>query len=188
MKIVFLEESKTYFGGELSTAFANPYGDTVAIGFIGPCDVSTERLVDLEDKARGDWIKASLMVHVIVQLEKASIMEAVLFQRLIVARVAEICRAKTDLPLLRSGNDLFVGVERKKLSVSVATPSVDQSKCLIHLGVNWDCTGAPSHVSVTDLRAMGWSDPKLFCKSVFEAIRDEWETSRHSCVKVRPVI
>jgi hypothetical protein len=152
-------------------------GDAAA-GFVGPCHVPNERLVDLDDARAGFFIKAASMAHVIV--EHACALEvAVLRQRLLIAILGE-CLSARGKRMRRDGDDLYY--DGRKLTVSIAAPSVATS--VIHLGINVDPEGAPvPAVGLTEMRI----DARELLTELLTRYGRELETVAHATTKVRTV-
>ena len=145
-----LEGEVAYTGVELRSGWVAARtglsGDAAA-GFVGPCHVPNENLVDLDDARAGFFIKAASMAHVIVE-HACTLDVAVLRQRLLVAMLGELLR-KRGKRMRREGDDLYY--DDRKLTVSIAAPA--PSTCLIHLGINVDPAGAPvPAVGLTEMR------------------------------------
>jgi len=154
------------------------------VAWVGGCLVETKELVDQEDRLQGDRIVSESMVHFIAEFFELNLKETVFFQRLMVARLAEILRVsapKTVENIRVSGDDIFIG--DAKLTVSIATRS--PVSCLIHFGVNIDATGAPvKAIGLTDvgIKSLNWVPEFL------EAMQQELATIQWACAKVRPVV
>ena len=104
------------------------------------CDVSGDDLVDLADRAAGEYIKAAMMLHFVVEHFATDLLTAVRHQRLLCAVLCEYLNARLYAHVLRrDGDDIYMG--EGKLTVSIAT--VSPVSALIHLGINIDATGAP---------------------------------------------
>lgn len=146
-----LEGAVPYTGTELRSGWVFEHtglaGDAAA-GFVGPCHVPTENLVDLDDASAGEFIRAASMAHVILEHPGCPLFEAVLRQRLLVALLGELL-AGAGKVAKRDGDDLYY--DGRKLTVSIAAPSPASS--LIHLGINVDPEGAP--VPAAGLRELG---------------------------------
>ncbi len=152
-------------------------GDAAA-GFVGPCHVPTENLVDLDDARAGTFIKAASMAHVIVE-HACPLDVAVLRQRLLVALLGELLR-KRGKRMRREGDDLYY--DDRKLTVSIAAPG--PSTCLIHLGINIDPAGAPvPAVGLLEMRV----EPREILGELLACYRDELQTVAHAATKVRTV-
>lgn len=152
-------------------------GNAVA-AFQGPCSVATNDLVDWEDRMEQDFIKAKLMLHFLGEFFGMSLREAVLLQRLFIARLGARLGVEVD------GNDLFLtsGEERRKLSVSIVTSSAVSQ--LMHIGINVDFSGSP--VPAAGLLELG-IDPMTFAAQALEQFQTEWKEWKWACSKVRPV-
>ena len=111
-----------YDGSQLRTGWiAETFGvagDAVA-AFTGGCDVAAENMLDLEDLAAGDIIRAKKMLHFIVEHRGVGLPLTVARQHLL-ASIArdELARRRNVSGLVRRGDDLFIG--RRKLSISIA--------------------------------------------------------------------
>lgn len=151
-------------------------GDAAA-GFVGPCDVPTAHLVDLDDARAGAFIRAAAMAHVIVEHPACPLAQAVLRQRLLVCILAEVLGVAR---VRRDGDDLYVA--GRKLTVSIAAPAPAAS--LIHLGVNVDPAGAPvPAVGLDELRV----DPVSLLGGLLERYGRELASIAHAETKVRTV-
>jgi hypothetical protein len=177
-----LDEETAYTGRELRSGWVRSrtgFSGDAAAGFIGPCHVATEDLVDLDDAAAGEFIRAASMAHVIVEHQGRDLEKAVLRQRLLVSVLCDILGEK-GLCVRRSGDDVFSGV--RKLTVSIAAPG--PASTLIHLGINIDPGGAP--VPAVGLREMG-VEPVGLLRDLLERYGREFESIRYATGKVRPV-
>ena len=151
----------------------------VAAGFVGPCEVPTENLVDLDDARAGEFIRAASMAHVIAEHPGCSLPEAVLRQRLMVALLGELLAAAGKVAR-RDGDDLYYG--GRKLTVSIAAPS--RASSLIHLGINVDPDGAP--VPAVGLRELGLN-PVGVLNDLLQRYKGEIESAAYAATKVRRV-
>lgn len=142
MKTKFIEQNIKYTGNELAPhwIYRNFYlqGDAI-VAFCGECEVKLSEMVDVEDVIKNEPIYSKLMLNFIVENFNIGLVEGVLRQRLLITTIKEVIEEMTSVPVIRSGDDLFV--EGKKLSVSIATKSA--TSVLIHTGINIDPTGAP---------------------------------------------
>jgi hypothetical protein len=139
-----LPDELTYDGTQLATHWprrtAGVTGDCV-VAFLGPAEVPTENLVDLEDRRAGERITARRMLHLIGVWFGRTLAETVLRQRLYVFLTAERLRLR-GVDVLVEGDDIYTpGRRLQKLSVSIAT--VSPLAGLVHLGLNDDPAGAP---------------------------------------------
>lgn len=177
-----VEGTIAYTGRELRSGWAGRTtgleGD-VAAGFIGPCHVATEDLVDLDDARAGATIEAAEMAHVVVEHRDCSLRTGVLRQRLLVCMLCEVVTARGQ-SVRRDGDDVYV--DDRKLTVSIAAPG--PSGVLIHLGINVDPAGAP--VPAIGLKEMGL-DARAVLGELLERYARELQTAAHAETKVRSV-
>ncbi len=182
LKYRILDETMTYTGPQLCSGWvgrATGFDGDVAAGFIGPCSVPTEELVDLDDARAGATIEAAGMAHVIVEHPGCDLRAGVLRQRLLVCILFEILLSR-GVTLERDGDDIFV--DRRKLTVSIAAPG--PAGCLIHLGINVDPAGAPvPAIGLAELDV----DPKDLLSELLERYTHELHTAGHAETKVRTV-
>jgi hypothetical protein len=179
-----LQESFPYTGRELRVGWVRQKthidGGGAAVGWVGPCRVETEDLVDLDDAKKGSFIEAARMAHVVVEHLACTLQAAVLRQRLLVCILGEVMRERGVSPE-RHGDDLYV--DGRKLTVSIAAPSRGGA-CLIHLGINVDPTGSP--VSSVGLDELG-VPPHELLEMILEKYRVELAEAAHAEIKVRSV-
>ena len=177
-----LDETVPYVGTELSSGWVREHtglsGDAAA-GFVGPCDVPTANLVDLDDACAGEYIRSASMAHVIVEHPACTLELAVLRQRILVALLGELL-AEAGKIARRDGDDLYY--DGRKLTVSIAAPSSVSS--LIHLGINVDPAGAP--VPAVGLGEMG-VEPRSLLHDLLSRYASELESAAHAATKVRTV-
>lgn len=182
MRFAIIEEETPYTGKELTSGWVARHtrltGDCAA-GFVGPCHVANEDLVDLDDAAAGTFIRSASMAHVIVEHPDCDLRTAVLRQRLLVALLAERLR-RDGHDVTRDGDDVYF--EDRKLTVSIAAPAARSS--LIHLGINVDPAGAP--VAAVGLESMD-IEPRGLLRDLLQRYVVELDTCRHAETKVRNV-
>ncbi len=187
MKIHFIDEPTPYTGDELSNHWIYKnfgiLGDAV-VSFVGPCDVSQGRMVDLEDVLNDDFIYSTQMLHFIVEMFGLTLQDGVLLQRLFSSMIHD--KINTELnryAIKRRGDDLFYQ-DRQKLSVSICT--VSPTSILIHTGLNVEAVGAP--VEAAGLTSeLGIQGIKSLAMSCMRTLADEWEDIKRCCCKVRAV-
>ena len=182
MKAKFLASKESYDGRQLGSLWAyrehDVQGDSI-LAWIGPCDVKTGELVDLEDAKAGDHIFAPQMLHFIAEHFDLDLEAAILRQYLLVGLAQdELNRPRHRV--LRRGNDLHAGAG--KLSVSIATLTPVSSK--IHFAINIDAKGAP--VKTADLRQLKASPLKL-ARAVLKRYADDFNRMQGARSKVRGV-
>jgi hypothetical protein len=176
-----MEKHTPYTGKELRSDWVREQtglaGDAAA-GFIGPCRVNNEDLVDLDDARAGTFIEALSMAHVIAE-HRCDLGTAVLRQRMLVAILCELL-AGLGHPVRRNGDDVYY--RDRKLTVSIAAPS--KTSCVIHLGINIDPEGAP--VAAVGLSEIG-VDARSLLTELLQAYAGELASCAHAEDKVRTV-
>jgi hypothetical protein len=189
MKTHLIEETMPYNGDALSPHWiyknVGILGNAI-VSFRGACDVSLERMVDLEDVLNSDNIYSQDMQHFIVELFDASLKEGVLLQRLFSSILQHRLNDLLEGHVIeRRGDDLFFQ-QTKKLSVSICTKSV--TSVLIHVGLNVDSANAPVEAAglASDL-GLGSSQIQQFASHAMRSLSDEWKDIRQACCKVRAV-
>lgn len=178
MQIYFHDKTLKYDGSQLTSHFAYKnfgiLGDSI-VAFIGPCDVKTSSLVDLEDARGGKFIYSQNMLHFIVEHFTANLNWAIACQRLLSSLLIDDIRAdQPELNLIRRGNDIYE--DDFKLNVSIATAS--PISCLIHMGVNINADGAP-------VLAKGLADYKLSPQAVARGVMNRYVDEIHGMQKAR---
>jgi hypothetical protein len=181
-----------YDGSQLSPLWAymsfDVQGDSI-VSFRGPCNISDEFMVDIEDKRKGVEISSPDMLHFIVEYFGVGIDEIVLVQRLLISVVVDLLRESTyeEVEVVREFDNLFAFPpdedERGKLSVSVATASPVSG--LIHLGLNITTEGTP--VKTAGLEEIGVEDVDKFAVEVARRFIEEMKNVKMDASKVRPV-
>lgn len=182
ISILFLEKSLKYNGTELSPLWIyknyDLQGDAV-ISFIGPAELDTRTMVDMEDIKAGDRIYSESMVHFIGEFFDLDLEKTVFRQRLLMAIMKEVLEKKIGRILTRSGDDIYDG--DCKLSVSIATLS--QTSTLIHAGINVFSNNTP-------VKTKGLFDydiePTGFAKEILNKFKEELESSWLARCKVIP--
>lgn len=184
MRTQLLEESLHYTGEQLRSGWIRETtgleGD-VAVGFMGPCDVAPEHMVDRVDLEAGAEIRSPKMVHLIIEHPGLDLDHITARQRLLMALAGEIINAHLEEALIRrEGDDLYV--RDRKLSVSVATTSPGSG--LIHAGFNVRGEGAP--VAAIGLEELGLA-PRDFAERLLAAYAAEIEGAHQAGAKVKSV-
>lgn len=188
-------QERTYTGEELRPHFLyKTFGlkGTALLAFYGPCEVSTESLVDWEDAVAKDFIRARSMLHFIGEFFEWDLKTAVAFQRLAMSLVQDQLRLKLpeNWRIERQGDDLRLWSPEdlsqsrmgKKLTVSIVTASPVST--LLHMGINVDASGAP--VEAIGLQDLGL-DWRILATDILEKLQLEYESIHWACAKVRPV-
>jgi len=184
IKTYFHQQELAYTGKELHSHFAlskfNIIGDSL-VAFVGPCSISGDDLVDMEEALSGQTIYSPKMLHFIAEFFGMDIHRAVLWQRLLVSiAMSSVIEQKKRIHIERYGDDLYIG--DKKLSISVAT--VSPVSALVHLGMNIDVTGV--NFPIIGLQELNMH-PEGLALFILEAFAREVEGARLAISKVRGV-
>lgn len=182
MHYEILKEKTAYSGKELRSGWVEEktgFAGDAAVGFVGPCHVATEDLVDVDDARAGAYIRSASMAHVIIEHHQCPLNNGVLCQRLLVLILCEILRDR-DRIVRRDGDDVYYG--DRKLTVSIAAPAPRST--VIHFGINIDPDGAP--VPAVGLDEMG-VEPHSLLERLLERYSDEIDSCKYAESKVRQV-
>jgi len=183
MKTKFIGRKIDYDGSQLSSHWAyrtcNLLGDS-AVAFVGACDVSLDRMVDLSDVKEGASIRSREMLHFIIEHFDQDLEKTILRQRLFAQIVLDELCNHTKRKIRREGDDLYDG--GAKLCVSIATASPVST--LIHFGINISSRGTP-------VKTRGLNDyrikPKPFALAVLKNYTAELDSIADARCKVRGV-
>ena len=184
METKWLDERIDYTGDELRSHFirerAGLHGDGL-IAFIGGCDVSGVRLVDLEDAETSSVIVARSMLHFIGEHFQCPLIEGNVRLRLFASILADgLRKLGSGIAVVRTGDDLFV--DERKLSVAICT--VSPVSTVFHLGVNIDPVGAPvPAVGLDELHVT----PRALAEGAMERYAEECGAIGMAARKVRGV-
>lgn len=181
LSTLIIEQKKNYTGPELKPHYLlTEYGlkgSALAV-WQGPCEVTTDHLVDWEDRLARDFIRSKEMIHFLGEFFGWGLRETVILQRYLVSMIAQELQ---EFGCVQKGDDLYI--RDRKLSVSIVTASpVSQ---LLHLGINIDPEGAP--VAAIGLKELGVNALSL-TRKVVERFSSEFESLEWACAKVRPVM
>jgi len=178
MKTYFYDTELKYDGTQLHSHFAyknfNLLGDSI-IAFIGPCNVPTENMVDLEDVQNNKNIFSENMLHFIVEHFDHDLEKMIAYQRLLIDLIIqEMTESHEDLRLKRVGDDIYDDIY--KVSVSIATSS--PVSCLIHTGINVSSKNTP-------LPTKGLEDYGLNPHAVATGVMNRYRAEIDSMIKAR---
>lgn len=173
-----------YDGTQLHSHFAYQNyqicGDSI-VSFIGPCEVTLDHMVDLEDVHQKKPIFSENMVHFIVEHFESDLEKVIAYQRLLIDCVLQdLQESNTDIKLIRRGDDLFD--DHHKLTVSIATSS--PISCLIHVGVNISSKNTPVATKGLDDYQL---NPHAMAMGVMNRYRDELNSMKKARAKVKGV-
>ena len=201
MKLItkFISEPILYDGTQLSSHWIYKNFDILGhaiVAFMGPCDVSLSKMVDLEDVKKNSPIYSQLMLHFIGEFFDLDLEKTVYRQRLLMAAIKDGLEKLSRSPapaftgvnsggvhsphFIRYGDDLFDG--DFKLTVSIATSS--SISTLIHAGINIDSQNTP--VPTRGLQDYGFS-PEICANEILERFKSELESSWLARCKVKEV-
>lgn len=186
MKTKFLETKENYDGSQL-VSLRNYLkhgllGDSI-VAWTGPCNVTTDHMIDGEDLVAGAEIRGANMLHFIIEIFDSTLLAAVSTQRLLAAIIKDELTVTSGnkaiaQSLTRDGDDLYAN--KKKLSISIATQSPVSS--LIHFALNIENKNTPVEtLSLEDLQV----DPKPFAEKILQKFSTEFESIRTATKKVR---
>lgn len=186
MKTKFIDKKFIYDGDQLKSLYAymnyELMGDSI-VSWIGPCDISNEKMVDGEDLLLKAEIRSNEMLHFIVEVFNEKLSLGVALQRILASLCIDNLKEfniKNEMvqKLKRSGDDIFF--EDQKLSISVATQS--PSSTLVHFALNTTNEGTPVKTcSLADFNI----NPKNFSLKVMEDFSKEYESIISATQKVK---
>lgn len=183
MQTQLIDQLITYTGRELRSHWiyeqTGVLGDAL-VAFIGPCNVTTAHMVDLEDVRHNRPIYSQVMLHFIGEFFSKSLTETILLQRLLISQVQQqLMGSCQNLQIIRTGNDLYEG--EAKLTVSIASASPIST--LLHAGLNIVSEGTP--VLTKGLRDYNL-EPLEFARTLLSAFKQEYESLQRDRCKVKP--
>ncbi len=129
-----------YDGSQLQERFAYRYFNKEVkrtgnmIAFIAPMKVEAEFMVDLEDLKNKDFIYSDKSMHFILEIPEIDAFAGVCFQRLFNTELASLLKSKLSESISMDGDDILVGSNKRKASVSIAKPV--EGALLIHTAIN----------------------------------------------------
>lgn len=180
----FITENLFYDGRQLSHLYAylnhQILGPSI-VSWVGPCEVSLEKMVDGEDLLAGEKICGSQMLHFIVELFREDLVSMVLLQRLFASQIQQRILEDHKIALHRQGDDLYLG--QKKLSISIACSSIQS--VLMHFAMNITNEGTP--VPTVSLSDLGIQDVRAFAEKVMVDLAQEYGSVLQATYKVKSV-
>ena len=184
MKSKLIADPIAYTGDQLRSHWAyekyDIQGDSI-VAFIGPCDVTIDKLVDLADRKEHKIIYSEEMLHFIVEHFDRDLEKTLLRQKLLITIVMEKLNHRLKgAPVHRLGDDLFD--EDRKLSVSIAT--LTPVSTMIHAGINISSQNTP--VKTKGLREYE-IDPGELAEAVMNQYRAEMKFLTLARCKVKGV-
>jgi hypothetical protein len=183
LKTEYINERIDYTGKELRSHFAyqsfDIMGDSL-VAFSGACEVKIGDLVDLADVKEEEGIYSEDMLHFIGEFFDHDLDRTILRQRLLIAIMKDAVAELSGCPVVRSGDDIYEGVD--KLSVSIAT--LTPVSAIIHTGINISSKNTP--VPTKGLKDYG-IDTRAFAERVLVGFVKEMEGVTVARCKVRGV-
>jgi len=176
----FCEKELSYDGSQLRPLFNYLKFDLMgssAVAFKGACSIPFENMADGEDLKEQSPIFSASMLHFIFEVFDRELLSGVLLQRIFASLIQDDIYKKTKTMLERRGDDLYLGP--KKLSISIATPSVNS--ILVHFAVNITTEGTP--VPTLGLQDLGL-DPASCARDWLKLVKNEFESCEQATWKV----
>ncbi len=187
MKSLFIDKKFKYDGSQLRPLFAYEnykiLGDSI-VSWIGPCNITLDHMVDLEDKIENAKICGDEMLHFIIEIFDLDLTAAVSLQRLFASIAKDFIQAEIQpvFDLIREGDDIYLKSGRKKLSISIASRSAVSAQ--IHFAMNIVNEGTP--VVTACLKDLGL-DAQSLSEKLMEVFLKEYESIVMATKKVIPL-
>jgi len=186
LKTKFLSEvSEVYTGAQLRPLWIYlNWGllGSAGVAWVGGCDVLLDKMLDGEDKRAKAQISGDCMLHFIFELFDTNLLSAVCFQRLMAGWIQlAFLKLAPGVVLRRDGDDLYF--ENKKLSISIAAPSIRSS--LIHFALNVVNSGTPVDTCCLEDFSI---NPEDLANEVFHLASQEWQSIWEATYKVHSVL
>lgn len=186
MKNLFIDTEFQYDGTQLRSLYTylehGILGDSL-VGWVGPCQIDSARMVDGEDILAHSNICGSRMLHFILEKFDVQLATAVAYQRLMGCLAIDLLRQlspKEEMVrnLIRCGDDIYF--EGRKLNISIATQSPSSS--LVHFAINISNEGTPVEtLCLEDLEV----SPMNFADCFMSAVCAEVESIQRATQKVK---
>jgi hypothetical protein len=146
-----LRDVPIYDGSQLRSLYLRDTfcleGDAIA-AFVAPCDVRPSgHMLDREDVETDSVITADNMLHFICEIfDQVPMMETAVLRQRLFARCVYAHLADRDRELVGyiMGDDIYLGPDWRKLTVSIAT--ITPVSTLFHFGMNISPGGQPEDV------------------------------------------
>lgn len=191
MQTLWVSKKIKYDGSQLRPLFAyenfSLIGNSI-VAWVGPCDVTLDHMVDLEDKIQKAKICGDQMLHFIVEVFGQNLICGVALQRLLASHVhTEIMNSCSDLGFknfIREGDDLYLIQNKKKLKLSISIAGQSAVSTMIHLALNIKNSGTPvPTVSLQDLKI----SEKKIADSVMKSFSKEFQSVVQASQKALPL-
>ncbi len=202
LKTKFIDKKIKYDGSQLKSLYAflqhGVQGDSV-VSWEGSCDIPTSNIVDGQDLLEQAVIRSDSMLHFIIEIFDAKLIQMVLLQRLFCEIVKDEVRhfSKGQVQLIRDGDDLYfpfnpgmtskpIKNEDLKLNISIAT--VSPVSGLVHFGINTSSKNTPvKTISIVDIQnKVNRSDMiSNWAEQLMEKLASEYRNSLDATQKVK---
>lgn len=190
MKTLFIDKKFTYDGSQLRSLYAyleHKIPGHSIVSWIGPCDIPKDKIVDGQDLLENSEIYSEVMLHFIIEIFDAKLIQMVFLQRLFCEIVRdEIYKfSEQKIYLNRKGDDLYLMSEESdvpeknkdlKLNISIAT--VSPTSGLVHFGINLSSKNTPVKTfSLKDLeiKVSKILSPAEWAYRLMSRLAEEWE-------------
>lgn len=183
MKTKLIKKNFSYTGEQLRPHFAyENYGilGNSVVSWIGPCDIPFSHMVDLEDVLAKSPIRGGSMLHFIVEVFNQTLFSAVLLQRILASIVKDEIESRSDVDLVRKGDDLYW--DDRKISISIASISAVSTQ--IHFAINITNKNTPVKTAALDDFKINVND---FAKTILGKFSSEFESIEEATQKVKPL-
>jgi hypothetical protein len=183
MKTKFLKNEFLYDGSQMKPLDNylkyDLFGDS-CIAWVGPCQISFEKMLDGEDLIEKCEIRGSKMLHFVFEIFQRELVSAVFLQRLFASLVQSYVYENSKVFLKREGDDLYW--EDKKFSISIAAPTINSN--MVHFAVNVVNLGTPvKTLSCEDLKIK----PEVMAEVLLKQISHEYQSILNASFKVRSI-
>lgn len=183
MKTKFLKEEFLYDGSQMKPLDNYLKHDLLGdscIAWVGPCQISFDKMLDGEDLIEKCEIRGDKMLHFVFELFQRELVSAVFLQRLFASLIQAYVYQNSKVYLKRDGDDLYL--ENKKFSISIAAPSVNSM--MVHFAVNIVNRGTPVEtLSCEDLKVK----PEIMAEALLKQISHEYQSILNASFKVRSI-
>lgn len=215
MKTFFIDSEMKYDGSQLRSLYSflehRIQGDSV-ISWVGGCDIPMDKIVDGQDLMEGSTIYSDKMLHFIVEIFDAKLIQMVLLQRLFgdIVRDEVVKYSHGQVFLERKGDDLYLKeesvkvlsgedvdtpmnferapIKNKDLKMNISIATVSPVSGLLHFGINISSKNTPVKTySLQDLAVQTGQqfDASFWADKLMTRLKDELQSSIAATQKVK---
>lgn len=215
MKTFFIDSEMKYDGSQLRSLYSflehRIQGDSV-ISWVGGCDIPMDKIVDGQDLMEGSTIYSDKMLHFIVEIFDAKLIQMVLLQRLFgdIVRDEVVKYSHGQVFLERKGDDLYLKeesvkvlsgedvdtalnferapVKNKDLKMNISIATVSPVSGLLHFGINISSKNTPVKTyALEDLAHQTGQefDAAYWADKLMTRLKDELQSSVAATQKVK---